>query len=100
MLPIAFYRTGSFTVRAYGMRAADVERFCLALQEGEPRLCCRGLFQDPLRLLYYAEVNFSEAPDLRAKLPPVGSFYGHPDVQLLMERAGVRMVHQLGGAVC
>ena len=93
MLPIAFYRTSTFTVRVYGMRAADVERFCLALQEGEPRLSCRGLFQDPLGLPYYAEVNFGEAPDLRAELPPVGTFYGSADVQLLMERAGVRMVH-------
>ena len=93
MLPIAFYRTSTFTVRAYGVRAADVQRFCLALQEGEPRLSCRGLFQDPLKWLYYAEVSFSEARELRAELPPVGAFYGHPDVQLVMERAGVRMVH-------
>ena len=92
MLPIGFYRTGTFTVRAYGVRAADVERFCLALQEGEPRLRCCGLFQDPLKWLYYAEVDFRETPDLCAELPPVGTFYGHPDVRLLMERAGVRMV--------
>jgi hypothetical protein len=93
MLPIAFHRTNTFTVRAYGVRAADVQRFCLALQEGEPRLSCRGLFQDSLKWLYYAEVSFSKAPDLYAELPPVGAFYGHPDVQLVMERAGVRMVH-------
>jgi hypothetical protein len=93
MLPIAFHRTNTFTVRAYGVRAADVQRFCLALQEGEPRLSCRGLFQDPLKWLYYAEVNFGEAPDLYAELPPVDTFYGNADVQLVMERAGVRMVH-------
>lgn len=93
MLPIAFYRTSPFIVRAYGLRAADVQRFCLALQEGEPRLSCRGLFQDPLGLLYYAEVNFSEMPTMRAELPPVGASYGHPGLQLVMERAGVRMVH-------
>jgi len=90
---VAFYRTSESIVRVYGMRAADVERFCLALQEGEPRLRCRGQFQDPLKLLYYAEVDFGEAPDMRAELPPVGTFYGNADVQLLMERAGVRMLH-------
>jgi len=100
MLPIAFYRASTFIVRAYGMRAADVQRFCLALQEYEPKLSCRGLFQDPLKWLYYAEVSFGEAPAMRAELPPVGEFYGNPDVRLLMERAGVTMVHQLGVAPC
>jgi hypothetical protein len=97
---IAFYRISESIVRVYGMRAADVERFCLALQEAEPRLHCRGQFQDPLKLLYYAEVSFSDAPDLRAELPPVGAFYGHPDVRLLMQHAGVRRVAQLGGPPC
>jgi hypothetical protein len=100
MLPIAFYRISESIVRVYGMRAADVERFCLALQEAEPRLRCRGQFQDPLKWLYYAEVDFGEAPDLRAELPPVSAFYGHPDVRLLMQRAGVRRVAQLGGPSC
>ena len=95
-MPVAFYRVSTYDVRVYGMRPQDVERFCLALQEGEPRLSCRGLFQDPLKLLYYAEVNFSEVLAMRAELPPVGSIYGHEDVVLLMNRAGVRMIHQLG----
>jgi hypothetical protein len=89
MLPLAFQRTSTSVVRVYGVRAADVARFCLALQEGEPRLRCRGQFQDPVKLLYYAEVSFSEAPDIQAELPPVGAFYGHPDVRLLMQHAGV-----------
>ena len=99
-MPVAFYRVSTYDVRVYGMRPQDVERFCLALQEGEPKLSCRGLFQDPLKLLYYAEVHFGEVPAMRAELPPVGTFYGNPDVRLLMERAGVRRVHQLGVASC
>jgi len=100
MLPIAFHRASTSVVRVYGMRAAAVERFCLALQEAEPRLRCRGQFQDALKFLYFAVVDFSEAPDLRAELPPVGAFYGHPDVRLLMQHAGVRSVDQLGGTPC
>ena len=99
-MPVAFYRVSTYDVRVYGMRPQDIERFCMALQEYEPKLSCRGLFQDPLKFLYYAEVNFGEVPAMRAELPPVGEFYGNPDVRLLVERAGVRMVHQLGGASC
>ena len=96
MLPIAFHRTSTSVVRAYGVRAADVERFCLVLQEGEPRLRCRGQFQDPRKWLYYAEVDFTDVPDIQAELPPVGAFYGHPEVRLLMERVGVSRITKDG----
>jgi len=89
VLPLAFHRTSTSVVRAYGVRAADVARFCLALQEGEPRLRQRSLFQEPRKWLYYAEVDFTDAPDIQAELPPVGAFYGHPDVRLLVQHAGV-----------
>lgn len=89
-MPVAFYRIRTEVVRVYGMRPIDVERFCLALQEQTQHLRYRGQYRDPTGLLPYAEVDFSEAPALRAELPAVGSVYGHPDVILLINRAGIR----------
>ena len=95
-MPVAFYRVSTYDVRVYGMRPQDIERFCMALQEYEPKLHSRGPYRDPSGLLYYAVVDFREDGALRDQLPPVGSIYGHEDVVLLMNRAGVRMIHQLG----
>ena len=89
-MPVAFHRTSTDIVRVYSMRPIDVERFCLALQAQTQNLRYRGQYRDPTGLLPYAEVDFSEAPALRDELPAVGSVYGHPDVILLINRAGSR----------
>lgn len=92
-MPVAFYRTSTEVVRVYGMCPRDVERFVLALQSQTQHLHYRGQFRDPTGLLPYAEVDFTEAPALRAELPAVGSVYGHPDVILLIRRAGIQQEH-------
>ena len=95
-MPIAFYRTHKYVVRVYGFRARDVIDYCLALQEARQRLSFHGTYRHPLGTLFYAEVHFGDNPELRDRLPPVGTMYGDEDVLTIMRRAGVRMVHELG----